>query len=116
MRLWICLRHLHFSSAGVCNDMETNMRERIARVLCVQDVRRITRLECDRFSNALRDWTNEHWREYVVDSDAVLDAMETPTAVMDEAGTSTMDSDGAHDCEVRVADIYAAMIKEARKP
>lgn len=110
MRLWTCRHHLHFSSAGVCNDMAKNMRERLARILCVQDVRRSTRSECDRHPNALRDWTDENWQYYAVDSDAVLAAMEAPTTEMVDAAPCIVGENPGP------SEVWSAMIKEARKP
>lgn len=45
----------------------------------------------------------------------VIEAMREPTKAMVLAGDEAGISDGAHDCEVPMADIYRAMLDEALK-
>ena len=46
---------------------------------------------------------------------AIIEVLRIPTATVIQAGIDAMESEGAHDREVKVGAIWAAMISEALK-
>lgn len=59
---------------------------------------------------------NEHARNLWFDiARSAIEAMREPTAEMAKQGNGKALDDGAHDCEVPMADVYRAMIDAALK-
>lgn len=88
----------------------SEMVERVASAIC----RRNTLLTLPTASaETLRnsfDLGRKMWTDMAC---AAIEAMREPTEAMAEAGEEMARSDGAHDCEVHMADVYAAMIDAA---
>ena len=95
-------------------DKVPEMVERVARTVYTKLVAytyTIVAFGPDAFDNE-SEFCKEQMRDW---ARACIEALRKPTEAMIRAGDKKSLSEGAHDCEVRVSDIYQAMIDEALK-
>lgn len=77
--------------------------------------------KCDAGKYILEEEKERVWEEaapiaqlyFMMAAKSAIAIMREPTQAMERAGKITMMSQGAHDCEVPISDIYGAMIDAA---